>query len=553
MERVHQIWGPSVIALCGAALLRLVGLGASLDTTEVRWFPIPPLAAVGNEPANASVLPHLFGPLWSYTLSEGAVRLPGALAALASLVLCVVLLRFLGARMATVAAAWVVALWPLHIRSARFLDPAPFVLLGGILALAFGLSAARCSTKRASILALLVALVLLAATLWGSIGGWWVWASVAAAMGTQAKTFRRHALILWGLGGVCLAGWQAWLGLPAPSFFFLRLDLQNWSGWWEKLPQPLGIVAWLFVLAGAVASTREPQWRWLVAGALTALGLLLTASIERWHLDLSTQLLVALPAILLVARGIEAVGAWGAGAGWRLALWAAVTLAGVGGALLPAAWSEFQRPRPNWKLVARTLLDLRQPDAVLAPSLCRRVLVFYEPELAFWAQTDAPPANALAYFPSARSGWLVVAPAARLYPGFDQVARWVERFRAVDVSPDPAVNVFRYERSGPDLALRHLAYQRLPSASLARNGLLAELLRASGAAPPALWKVDQLILNPPPQFEPEVRLLYAVALLSENKHLDRAASLAVFLASRFPNWREAQVLGDWFRSRPRDR
>jgi hypothetical protein len=208
----------------------------------------------------------------------------------------------------------------------------------------------------------------------------------------------------------------------------------------------------------------------------------------------------------------------------------------------PLVRAEMSRAAPNWKLIARTLIELREPGEIFVPSLSRKALVFYEPEFAFWAAPDAQPASAISYFPSAQRGWLVVGPGAKLFPGFDKVLRWAAQFDLAEISPDRQVMVFRYDRSGPEVAWRRLAYQPLPAEAVAQPKHLLAMLRAAGFAAPALWKVDQVLLGKPGELRPDAEWLQIVRELTEAKHADRAASLAVFLARRFPEWAEMQRL-----------
>lgn len=536
------------VALLVALALRMSALfDASLDVPEIRLFP---RAAIASTEASATDLPgssgygRLLHPLWERTLSEGWVRAPGLGAGIFTLIVVFLLVRMEIGPAAAAAAVWVLALLPPALRSSMRVDPAAWAGLGTVAALWLGLRAARVQRMGRQTAGLLGAAALLAAVLTVSPAGWWAWAALSWTLWSRVRLTRARTVLglVWAATTVALLAWQTRVGLPRPSVFFFPLDRNALLTWWGLGSPTVGVLTWAAVLAGFAHAARKNDLGWLVVASLGALALAVTANWQRWLLDSGGALLLAFPPALLGAAAVQALASRATrtaqgSRGWLFG----VALLAVIAVLGPTAWKEARTPTPNWRLVAETLRSLRGPGDILVPVACRDALIFYEPELAFWAKPDTTPAAAVSYFPSARAGWLIAPSYARLFPGWEKVTEWARSFRPVDASPDPGVVLLRYDRSGPDAALRTLAYQSVPAPSLWRGRVLLEMIRSAGPVPPVLWKVDQLVFDRGQPTERNGALLEVVSELVQQKQFDRAASLALRLARQFPDWEEARA------------
>jgi len=304
-----------------------------------------------------------------------------------------------------------------------------------------------------------------------------------------------------------------------------------------------GGLLFLCVVLGGISAAKFAARNALVAVVIVGVGGVVVAS-TFLHLQFDVgQVDFVLPAYLLLAgAGLSVLRHTVAGRFWPRLAWAVPcgALVVVGLIQWPSVRAEVQRSNTNWRDAARMVAANALPGQPIVVLSDRASFVFYAPHLEARVEPAVRPALAPGYFVRVERGWLIAPAAVRLYPGWNYIARWLERFPPVNLSPDPSIDVFYMGRGDRDLLHLEAAFFDLPTAVLVRGNLLFRLLQTIGPIPQVLWKVDQIALSRERLNLRNPDLLNALYFLAEHGHADRAASLAYRLAMAEPDWQEAQ-------------
>ena len=502
-----------VAAVVVAGLVRLHGLGAdSIDGAEVAALDAAAPIRILREPEPVAVplLPRLASRIaLAYGYGEGTVRLPSALAGVATVVAVGVVGQGLFGAEAGMYAMLLLALSPLHVGVSRRVDAGVWLTLFAWLTILLGERAAARPERRGRWIGFGVAA--LATCLCGYAGllllatfaVWGGWSLIRVRHATRAAVLFCVLPLLIGAG----VGVWALLHPPqlARSLLGMGLNgaslLQVLAGLSTNRPDhPL--VALSVLIAALLGTTAKPTrgqsariWLWALMGIG---GSVLTA----WMLSLGYQpslLAPALPAYLLLAgAGLYSVRS---GVTARVPAWLGAPLAlGIVALVLalelPALITQLQEPAPRWRAAAAVLEQNALPGDALVALDDRRSLVFYAPDLETRFEPKVPPARATAYFVHPPRGWLIAPSTVRFFPGWKIVESWMTRFPPVDLSPGDGVMVYYVGQDSRPQLLLEAAFMDLPAATLVRGSLLLDMLQAVGPGPPLLWKVDQIVLSP---------------------------------------------------------
>jgi len=193
-----------------------------------------------------------------------------------------------------------------------------------------------------------------------------------------------------------------------------------------------------------------------------------------------------------------------------------------------------------WREAAAVVAANAGPNEPIVVLQQRQTFVFYAPELERRVEPSVRPIAAPAYFVHAKRGWLVAPNSLRSFASWKQVQNWLDRFRSVQLSPDPSIELWYTGRNAGSRLLVEVAFFTLPTRTLVQGRLLLDLLLHVGPIDQVLWKVDQIALSRGDDNLRNPELLQAVYYLAEHEHGDRAASLAYRLATAEPGWAEAQ-------------
>ncbi|GIW43249.1 MAG: hypothetical protein KatS3mg077_0531 [Candidatus Binatia bacterium] len=522
--------GKGLALLCLIALLfRFPFLNLPFDIRELELVSVPWLGQPEGSDGVRRLLGHIADTAWYWSLDEGLTRLPWLLVG----VIAVVLIAWgvgksLGA-LAGYGAGLVLAVSQSDALSGTFLGAGPWVLTASLGAVV----AVQHYRERAPLIALVLASVAILPLARLGPAIWMPWVSsvfLLAPRATQGGPARKVGFVVVCASAALLL---AWVQAPVPRSYWLPWDkaaVFTLRGEWSEWCAP-GM--WVLALAGLWRIARSRAGGWLLVWLAAAVLCSALAQSRRWILDDGLVAVIILP--FLAAAGV------GASLLVELCSRRRLSLAGkiVAMALLLGLATLGRPPkhRPDWPAIAQLVAGNAGARDVFSSALCLRALVFYAPELFFRFPREADLARALVVFPAAESGWFVAPGYARLHPAWSRVEQWVEQFGVVDLSPDPSVHVFYFRRAGRGAALRRIADFTLPAATLSRGRLLADLVEASGPLPSALWKVDQLVLEPPAaSMDRNGGLLEAAKALARFRQLDRANSLLDRLLSMHPDW-----------------
>ncbi len=485
-------------------------------------------------------------------------RLPGVAAGIGTVVAAGVLAADGFGAEAAVYAVVGLACSPAHVAASRSAGAEVWVaLLASVTALLF-VRALRIGGRVRAWLAFAVAAVLMCGSGYTGLfplAGMTVYA-LAARRRPPLRGAAWRAYAACGVAAV-VGGGVVWRSTtwPGPSLFPLRMGVQLPADVGSLLASGRrqmaagGMLLLLCAAVGVVRASGRPPGAG-VCGAWFVAALLGTVVTDVWlGLELRPeQLAVALPAyFVLIGAGMS----WLRQAAARVGMGHtdAVVRYGLVCLLLaveaPALWAYLRQAPPPWRDAAAVVdANARAADGIVVLNDRRRFL-FYAPDLQRRASAVTRPGLAPVFFVHPARAWLVAPTANRLYPGWQRVREWFQRFPPVNLSPGSGVDVFYVGRGGRTELLQDVAYFELPTSVLVRGTLLLDVLKESGPILPVLWKVDQIALSHEPLDFHNPQLLSVAAYLADKGFTDRALSLAYRLVTADPGWAEArQALKD---------
>ncbi|GBD25943.1 hypothetical protein HRbin30_01270 [bacterium HR30] len=523
-----------LIIAVASFVVRLYGADLPFETREFDYLPVPWSEKVEFPDPLRRFLGSVAETAWYGSLNEGIVRLPWLLAGLTTVLLTGALVTASFGRASGCAAALAIAAAGNEVLSGSTLNSGPWVV-----ALSLGAIAAQITSQGSLVARTLAALALLLPVVSLTPAGWAPWLAVVFCTLQQCRRKQRRTQLL--AAGVLTAGTVV-LGLmhgqPQRSFWVpwntaAILTLRDqWPAW-------VAPVGWTLFAVGLGRTARTASAGWVVSWLVAVIALAVLAQRGRWIVAEGTLAITLFPILVLVGVGAASVGAWleskvrWPGLGFVCALGIVGLIVGFRGVTRGAG------PWRDWRAVARFVADNTGSRDKLSTSMCRRAVVFYAPELFRELPVEADVGRALVVFPAAESGWLITPAEARLHPAWAQVEEWVRTFGVIDLSPQPGIHAFYYRRGGRQVALRRAADFVLPTATVRRGRLLADMFDVAGPLPTLLWKVDQLVLDPGAIVERNEGLVEVVEKLIAFGQFDRAWSLAERLLAFDPTWEKA--------------
>lgn len=530
---IDPLWLLFIAAL--SLSLNIPHSAAPFQPSELNYLTIPWSEKTPFADPLRWVLSKVGDELWFWSLSEAVVRLPWLIAAALGAVLTVRLTSSSFGVHAGYAAGIAIAGAGNEALSGVQLNSGPWALLLSLAAVA----SVHTRSSRWIVTRTVFAALLLLPVVRLTPAGWAPWLAVGTCLAEQLRGRERgKKLLVLVLFLSATATFAVVQGAAQKSFWhpWSAPVLVTLKGQW---PMWLAPAAWSLVILGGWKATRGQRGRWICGWLVATVVLAALAHYERWIVSDGLLAVILFPFLLFLGLGAGILGDRLGGYLSRPHLGLAVGAVIAGAVVaIPSRVAHVDGFR-NWRTVARLVADNAGGRDVFATALCRGAVAFYAPELVNQLPVEADLGRALVVFPGAESGWLVTPAEARLNPAWARVEEWVRNFGVIDLSPQSGIHVFYYRRAGRQLALRWAADFTLPSGTLRRGRLLAEMLEAAGPVPALLWKVDQLVLDPDTIVERNEGLVEVVDKLIAFDQFDRALSLTERLLAFDPSWERA--------------